>query len=219
MNIKEAIMKSERLLNEGEYISYNELRDYFKNDKTVSNWLDRDLGGFILYDNTLYIESNNYIPKAVIRGAKKYAKEKGYIWSGDIGWVYESKINEISDLSANLLNRLRYTDLQLKNAEDNAVYREFGDEASDKETHPAFKKALDKYKKNSKLLAKRNKRKGVNENSAKKAIDLYKKHGMLFLDDAEGKKAYRDLLNAGYTMKKNSAGDVAYCIELDRMSK
>ena len=59
----------------------------------------------------------------------------------------------------------------------------------------------------------------INENSAKKAIDLYKKHGMLFLDDAEGKKAYRDLLNAGYTMKKNSAGDVAYCIELDRMSK
>ena len=61
--------------------------------------------------------------------------------------------------------------------------------------------------------------KNVNENSAKKAIDLYKKHGMLFLDDAEGKKAYRDLLNAGYTMKKNSAGDVAYCIELDRMNK
>lgn len=79
--------------------------------------------------------------------------------------LYENKINEISDLSANLLNKLRYTDLQLKNAEDNAVYREFGDEASDKKTHPAFKKALDKYKKNSKLLAKRNRRKGVNEDT------------------------------------------------------
>lgn len=49
----------------------------------------------------------------------------------------------------------------------------------------------------------------------KNAKDLYKKHGMLFLDDEDGKNAYDVLYNAGYTMKKD--GDVAHCIELNKL--
>ena len=56
----------------------------------------------------------------------------------------------------------------------------------------------------------------INEKmSVKKAKELYKKHGMLFLDDKEGKQAYDVLHNAGYTMKKRD--DVAHVIEFDRM--
>lgn len=53
--------------------------------------------------------------------------------------------------------------------------------------------------------------------AVKQAIDLYKKQGLLMLDDEDDKKAYDTLHNAGYTMKKNMAGDVAYVIELERM--
>ena len=53
----------------------------------------------------------------------------------------------------------------------------------------------------------------------KDAIDLYKKNGLLLLDDEEGKKAYDVLFNAGYTMKKNNAGDVAHVVEFDRMKE
>ena len=48
-----------------------------------------------------------------------------------------------------------------------------------------------------------------------KAIELYKLHGMLFLDDEDGKNAYEVLYNAGYTLKKS--GDVASCIELNKL--
>ena len=145
----------------------------------------------------------------------------------------EAKINEISDELANKVAKKRQNNF--KNAErnfDRAVKKAWRDteNLSGEERKKAIFAKTDKTDRkytdarlklaNNKFLNRiRNKRKGVNENSAKKAIDLYKKHGMLFLDDAEGKKAYRDLLNAGYTMKKNSAGDVAYCVELDRMNK
>ena len=49
----------------------------------------------------------------------------------------------------------------------------------------------------------------------KQAIDLYKKHGMLFLDDKEGRDAFNTLYNAGYTMKKD--GHLGHCIELNRL--
>ena len=55
--------------------------------------------------------------------------------------------------------------------------------------------------------------------SVNRAKNLYKKNGMLFLDTDEGKNAYDALYNAGYTMKKKPNGDVAYCIELEKLAK
>lgn len=62
----------------------------------------------------------------------------------------------------------------------------------------------------------------INENyddeedeKVKQAIKLYKKHGMLFLDDEEGRDAFDTLYNAGYTMKKDR--HLGHCIELNRL--
>lgn len=55
------------------------------------------------------------------------------------------------------------------------------------------------------------------EMTVQQAKDLYKKHGMLFMDDEEGAKAFDVLYNAGFTMKKKD--DVAYCVELERMNE
>lgn len=158
---------------------------------------------------------------------------------------YEESLNEISDRTRNRAYATRdkraKEAIAKQNRYNNHRFNMYNPEFKDirteddaiKQIHQPAWKEVDRRNKNIKRESNPNaykdrvrkgaislgKDKKVNENSAKKAIDLYKKHGMLFLDDAEGKKAYRDLLNAGYTMKKNSAGDVARCIELDRMNK
>ena len=73
-------------------------------------------------------------------------------------------------------------------------------------------------KKDENYIGEKGMAKRINEGmSVKQAKELYRKHGMLFLDDEDGKEAYDVLYNAGYTMKKRGDGEVAYCIELERM--
>lgn len=255
MNIKEAIMKSERLLDEAKWDNFagHSLPNGDKDDRPMEVVFKKEdddvlalfpktrfgnsktIPGYVLH-STLELKdySREHINSLENATATEYSALKKELESMGYNLVInENKINEISDELARKVASTR--EHNFKKAErnfDRAVKKAWRDteNLSGEERKKAIFAKTDKTDRkytdaglklaNNKFLNRiRNKRKGVNEDSAKKAIDLYKKHGMLFLDDAEGKKAYRDLLNAGYTMKKNSAGDVAYCIELDRMSR